>query len=119
MAELLQQENNRNPDGTFKEGFSGNPNGRPKGTISLKTLIQRKIEEIPIGQTKAWADQLVEGLLEKAVVEKDVAAYKLIMNYVDGMPLQTHEVGGKDGQPIAVQLSEVIARKNDIDSGAK
>lgn len=95
-----EQENNRNEDGTFKEGISGNPGGRPIGSVSLKTLIQRKIAEIPIGQTKAWAEQVVDSLLEKAVVDKDVAAQKLIFNYVDGMPIQTTEITGKNGKDL-------------------
>ena len=31
METTDKQEENRNPDGTFKEGISGNPNGRPIG----------------------------------------------------------------------------------------
>ena len=40
--------NNRNEDGTFKSGVSGNPNGRPKGSTSIADIL-RKIgeEEIP------------------------------------------------------------------------
>ena len=40
--------NNRNEDGTFKSGVSGNPNGRPKGSTSIGDIL-RKIgeEEIP------------------------------------------------------------------------
>jgi hypothetical protein len=32
---------NRNPDGTFPKGVSGNPSGRPKGT--LKDYIRQKL----------------------------------------------------------------------------
>ena len=39
--EPVKQENNRNPDGTFKQGVSGNPNGRPKG----KTLKEYQAEQ--------------------------------------------------------------------------
>ena len=29
----------------FKKGKSGNPNGRPKGSISLKTILERALQE--------------------------------------------------------------------------
>lgn len=35
---------NRNPDGTFPPGVSGNPNGRPKGP-SITAAIKRMLEE--------------------------------------------------------------------------
>lgn len=107
-----KQENNRNPDGTFKEGMTGNPGGRPKGSVSLKTLIQRRIAEIPIGQTKTWAEQIIESLLEKAVKDGDVAAQKLIMSYVDGMPDQAIDHTTK-GDKIVFVPAELL-KKNDI-----
>jgi|ERR1035437_776626 hypothetical protein len=38
---------NRNSDGTFKQGFSGNPNGRPKGVLSLRDEIRKHLEDNP------------------------------------------------------------------------
>lgn len=86
---------NPSPENQFQPGESGNPEGRPKGSISLKTIIQQRIAEIPIGQTKNWAEQIIESLLEKAVVNKDVAAQKLIFSYVDGNPDQALDLTSK------------------------
>ena len=41
MAEPQEQENNRNPDGTFKPGVSGNPGGRPIGSVSIVGMIRK------------------------------------------------------------------------------
>lgn len=40
----IREETGRNPDGTFKPGFSGNPSGRPKGT--MKDYLRRKFMEL-------------------------------------------------------------------------
>ena len=47
-----KQENNRNPDGTFKSGISGNPGGRPKN--SLKLHLQTKFADMDDEQKEAW-----------------------------------------------------------------
>lgn len=38
---------NRNSDGTFKKGFSGNPNGRPEGSISVIDKLRQLYRENP------------------------------------------------------------------------
>lgn len=40
------QESNRNPDGTFKPGISGNPEGRPKGK-TIKERVREYLEQHP------------------------------------------------------------------------
>jgi hypothetical protein len=47
MEEPQDQEKNRNPDGTFKPGVSGNPGGRPVGSVSIVGMIRKKFEEHP------------------------------------------------------------------------
>lgn len=42
-----EQEKNRNPDGTFVKGVSGNPGGRPIGSISPITMLKNMFAEDP------------------------------------------------------------------------
>lgn len=96
MVEELpaQTGESRNPDGTFKPGVSGNPLGRPPGSISIVALLKKRLEEVPLGQVKTWAEQIVDMTLENAIVRKDQAAINNIMAHIDGAPKQTvaHEI---------------------------
>jgi hypothetical protein len=40
----IRENSGRNADGTFRKGFSGNPSGRPKGT--LKDYVRKKFMEM-------------------------------------------------------------------------
>jgi len=49
-----QQENNRDEiTGRFKPGFTGNPNGRPKGS-SMKEFWRRKFYAMTDEEKEAW-----------------------------------------------------------------
>lgn len=79
--EPQEQEETRNPDGTFKPGFSGNPGGRPRGSFSvINRLIHRWIENPE--DFDAFVDE----------VRADPAMRKPIVEQLDGKPHQTTDV---------------------------
>ena len=81
----ISAENGRDKNGRFAEG---NP-GRPKGSgLNLTSLLKSKLEEIPKGAKEAYKDKFIKKLLDKALVENDIQALKLIINYCDGLPRQ-------------------------------
>lgn len=88
----IKQEIPRNPDGTFPSGISGNPKGKPKGTISVVSVIKELLKEITKTQTGDEKERLrilAGNIVHMAINEKDKDMIKLIVNYLDGMPKQT------------------------------
>ena len=104
-----------NPRGTpgnllpaWSAGTSGNPNGRPKGSVSLTTLIRRALdgsklgaESTPDGRTVA--EWLVDNMISHAM-KGNAACLKEIMDRIEGkIP---------DPEPPAPAINmEMIARR--------
>ena len=96
----------RNPDGTFPKGVSGNPNGRP--VFSIVSILKEYLQEVPEGQKKARAMQLVEEITTKAIVDKDTAMMRDILDRIDGKPKQDVGIGGVEGgQPLEIRIKMV------------
>lgn len=81
MAEITGQK----LDTKFKSGdeWKGNPNGRPKGSISIVAKIKQKFEENP-----EYFDEWVDELL------KDKNNRQAVMKQIDGMPKQSVDLEG-------------------------
>lgn len=109
-------EENRIKDekGLFIKGNPGGP-GRPPGSFSLVEMIKKKLQEIPEGKDKTYAEYFIEQMMKKTVVEGDVSMMKDIINRVDGMPRQNIGLdGGEIGKPIAI-LSNVLSNSGDTE----
>ena len=71
---------NRNPDGTFVKGVSGNPNGRPKGKKNQITELKQDLEiAIRENMTPQRVAQVVNAMFQ-AAIEGNVGAGKLILD---------------------------------------
>lgn len=91
-----------------KKGEVRNPNGRPKGALSVKTVLRRWLEaeqEIthPFTKETTTLSQLDIITLEqlKKARKGDTYAYKTLLDRLFGKPKQTIDVDHTtDGQPI-------------------
>jgi hypothetical protein len=84
----LQEKTGRNPDGTFKEGVSGNPNGRPKRKTFRDYFTD--VDEA----------ELMERV-KQAMSEKEIM--KMIVEQLFGKPRQNIGLdGGEENKPISI-----------------
>lgn len=73
----------------FKKGTSGNPKGRPKGSVSIVSAIKRKIQKYPKGHRRSYLELIVDKYLHKALIDGDTAVIKDIIDRVDGKAKQS------------------------------
>jgi hypothetical protein len=97
----------------WSKGQSGNPGGRPKSKPITEALLKELKAKGPgkLSHTQEMAWRLVQ-----LAIAGDVAAAKLVLSYVDGLPIQNVEVGGPDGQDLTFTIH--IARADDGHSDA-
>tara|TARA_R110002020_G_scaffold65193_3_gene172267 strand:+ start:3148 stop:3483 length:336 start_codon:yes stop_codon:yes gene_type:complete len=102
------QAENRNEDGTFKKGTSGNPNGRPKKGFAIADILET------IGDTAFNGDKtLKEAILEKVyqnALAGDLNSAKFIADRTEGTALQKMSVTTNE----PVQVLRIID-ENEID----
>jgi hypothetical protein len=51
----------------FQPGQSGNPAGLPPGTVCLRTIVKRQLEEVGPGARHSVAEELVANTIERAM----------------------------------------------------
>ena len=100
-------------DSQFKEGESGNPNGRPKGSRNLSTILREMLnEDIEVTENgekskKKLQDIIVRKLIVKAQKgEGDLKAIKEIFDRLEGRPAQSIDANVTFAKPTIINWSE-------------
>lgn len=82
-------------DTRFKKGVSGNPHGRPPGSVSIVEGIKQKLLEIQPENKKTYLELFLNKLFLKAIKEGNEQLMKDMINRVDGMPKQSTDITSK------------------------
>lgn len=90
----------------WKPGQSGNPSGKPVGTLSLVAMIRKLLNEDPDA-----ARLIAENLVRQAAThdEKALGFIRTILDRVDG-PVPT-QIQGPQGEPLAINLQWAGAKE--------
>lgn len=100
--EKTGEKQNKGKGKLFQKGQSGNPNGRPKGSVSVVEALKRRMTEYYIDPTKPQDNEsrrthleaLVDAWFENALKIRDQRAIKDMVSYIDGLPKQTVTIDG-------------------------
>ena len=103
----------------FKKGQSGNPAGRPIGSVSVTEAIKRKLLEVfpekdgtPNKEKRIYLDKLVESIMRNALENGEARTQKDIWNYMDGQPKATIDIGAdKDSLSELTEFFRLMGKK--------
>lgn len=95
----------------WKKGQSGNPDGRPVGSVSIVEGIKRKLLEIEPANKKTYLELFLSKLFLKAIHDGNEQLMKDMINRVDGMPKQSIE-GKFDG--VGIDVASLVKTVKEI-----
>ena len=81
-----------------KTGAEANPNGRPKKGYSITEWFQEMLASTP-----EIKDEIGSAIIQKAK-KGDIAAMKLVWNYMDGLPVQSVDM--KTDSKVEIKIIE-------------
>lgn len=111
-----KKQEGRNDKGQFVKGVSGNPEGKPEGTVGFKTMFDQTLKEIA-KLNKIKEPEAFQILFKQAYLQAkqgNFNYFKDIMDRYYGKPVQSLELGGPDGEPIQIEgFNYAIPKTND------
>ena len=113
------KQGDRDEQGRFIKGVSGNPNGKPKGIKNFTTKVREALLKIADGKDYTYEEAFLKAILKKAIIDQDTTIMKLIWNYLDGMPTQPSiDLTPKD-EPDIKKIFNELKQKAKEDDEAK
>lgn len=97
----------------FKEGQSGNPNGRPKGQRDYATIYREALIKLASLNNKT-EEEIENEILSNALLSArkgDFRFYKDILDRLYGTPVSRTELTGKNGETLKISFDSVFENK--------
>ena len=98
MNDRAKQEKNRNEAGTFKQGKSGNPNGRPRKGLAISDILN-ELGDKEISEDQTQREAILSKVYDQAM-SGDLNATKFIADRTEGTSVQRMAV--TTNEPIQV-----------------
>jgi len=93
----------------WKPGQSGNPNGRPPKAVSIVSWLKEYADlVVPSDKRKRTRAQVLADAIWMAALRGDKDARKMIVEHIDGRPVERQEHAGPGGGPIQSENVIVI-----------
>ena len=86
-----KKQGSRDSRGYLTKGHTANPNGRPKKGYSVTETMKEMFTANPEMKKK-----MIDSMYNKILEQQDVAAFKAIMGYLEGLPNQKKEESDQD-----------------------
>lgn len=98
----------------FEKGQSGNPRGRPKKGQTFTDILKGQGELLDVSikdpntgeSTPITRKEAISDKLWRLALAGDVAAIRYIYDRVDGRPMETAEINGKNGGALIVKFEK-------------
>ena len=130
----------RDEKGRLLPGYTANPKGKPKGSLSLLAILKRELQKIPEGEDINYAEAIVNLYLREVFKKKtdesgnkipnpNVAVVESIIDRIDGRAKQSIDMDVTDKREVEEmrdKLNEFLGsygetgnadRKDGVDSG--
>ena len=90
----------------WQPGQSGNPKGRAKKGQTITDEIRKELKRriIPDGDKFISRRKAIAKVLIELSIKGDLQAIKQLMTYIDGLPIEKHEITGGEGGPLRHQV---------------
>ena len=116
---------NRHENGQFKKGMSGNPSGRPKGSMSIPDMLKRiGEEEVPnelqdrvqrlFGEAEIGKISMLEAVMRTTMmyaIQGKSWAVQFLADRLEGRPRQTIEL--ESHEPVCLIKTGIDSFDND------